>query len=139
MRPGLILTLLCVVPIAGFCQTHASRDNNPQVRNPIEGGRIFQYYCAACHGADGQGNGHAATAPGHAAPDLTVISRKNSGKFPYSRVKDVIEGTDTRLAAHGDRKMPVWGPIFHEVEADQDWGEVRLDAVTRYIESMQRK
>jgi hypothetical protein len=26
--------------------------------------------------------------------------------------------------AHGDREMPIWGPIFHEVEADQDWGEV---------------
>ncbi len=23
---------------------------------------------------------------------------------------------------HGDREMPIWGPIFHQVEADQDWG-----------------
>lgn len=139
MRPSLLLALLCVVPIACFCQTHPSRDKNPQVRNPIEGGRIFQYYCAACHGADGQGNGHAATALKHAAPDLTVISQKNNGKFPYRHVRDVIEGTDPRLPAHDDRKMPVWGPIFHEVEADQDWGEVRLENVTRYVQSIQRK
>jgi hypothetical protein len=35
--------------------------------------------------------------------------------------------------------MTIWGPIFHEVEADQDWGEVRLDAITKYIESIQQK
>jgi len=36
-------------------------------------------------------------------------------------------------------RCPIWGPIFHEVEADQDWGEVRLDAITKYIESIQQK
>jgi hypothetical protein len=34
--------------------------------------------------------------------------------------------------------MPIWGPIFHEVESDQDWGEVRLDAINKHIESIQR-
>ena len=41
--------------------------------------------------------------------------------------------------AHGDREMRIWGPIFHEVESDQDWGEVRLDAITKYMESIQQK
>jgi hypothetical protein len=35
--------------------------------------------------------------------------------------------------------MPNWGAIFHEVELDQDWGEVRLEAITRHVESMQQK
>ena len=43
------------------------------------------------------------------------------------------------MLAHGNREMPVWGPIFHEVEADQDWGEVRLDAITKHLESIQQK
>ena len=43
------------------------------------------------------------------------------------------------MPAHGDREMPVWGPIFHEVEVDQDWGEVRLDAITKHMESIQQK
>jgi hypothetical protein len=30
-------------------------------------------------------------------------------------------------------------PIFHEVEADQDWEEVRVDAITKYMESIQQK
>jgi len=138
MRPRLILFVLLLSPTI-LCPSQESPANrNPQVRNPIEGSRIFQYYCSSCHGADGRGHGPATAALKHPAPDLTVLSQKNNGKFPYRRVRDVIEGTDTPLA-HGDRKMPVWGPVFHEVDADQDWGEVRLDAVTRHIQSIQQK
>jgi hypothetical protein len=35
--------------------------------------------------------------------------------------------------------MPSWGPIFYEVESAQDWGEVRLDAFTKYLESIRQK
>ena len=108
-------------------------------RNPIEGAKIFRYYCVACHGADGRGHGPASVALKHAVPDLTLISQRNAGKFPYQRVKEIIEGKQPGPLAHGDREMPIWGPIFHEVEADQDWGEVRLDAITKYIESIQQK
>src|ERR1700722_9166992 len=73
------------------------------------------------------------------APDLTVISQRNRGKFPYQRIKRTIDGKEPGPLAHGDREMLIWGPIFHEVEADQDWGEVRLDAITKYMESIQHK
>ncbi|MGC2539827.1 MAG: hypothetical protein WA372_01420, partial [Candidatus Sulfotelmatobacter sp.] len=72
--------------------------------------------------------------------DLTLISSRNGGKFPYQQIKDIIQGKQTAPpAAHGSSEMPIWGPIFHQVEADQDWGEVRLDAVTKYLESLQQK
>jgi hypothetical protein len=35
--------------------------------------------------------------------------------------------------------MPVWGPIFHQVERDRDWGSVRLENLATYIESIQKK
>jgi mono/diheme cytochrome c family protein len=111
----------------------------PQPHSPIDGARIFHSYCATCHGTDGRGHGPASAALKHAVPDLTLISQANAGKFPYQRVKDIIEGKQTGPLAHGNREMPIWGPVFHEVESDQDWGEVRLDAVTKYVESMQRK
>jgi mono/diheme cytochrome c family protein len=98
-----------------------------------------RYYCAACHGADGRGHGPASVALKHAVPDLTLISQRNGGKFPYQRVKEIIEGKEPGPLAHGDREMPIWGPIFHEVESDEDWGEVRLDAVTKHVESIQQK
>jgi mono/diheme cytochrome c family protein len=107
--------------------------------NTVEGAKIFQYYCAACHGTDGRGHGPASVALKRPVPDLTLISQRNGGKFPYQRVKGIIEGDEPALLAHGDREMPIWGPIFHEIESDQDWGEVRLHAITKHIESIQPK
>jgi hypothetical protein len=75
----------------------------------------------------------------HAVPDLTRISQRNGGTFPFQQVKKVIEGEDPGPLAHGNREMPIWGPIFHEVESDLDLGEVRLDAITKHLESMQQK
>jgi len=54
-------------------------------------------------------------------------------------VKNIIEGKETGQSAHGNREMPVWGPIFHEVESDMDFGDVRLNAVTKTVEEMQQK
>jgi hypothetical protein len=48
-------------------------------------------------------------------------------------------GADELIPAHGSKKMPVWGPIFHEIEFDQDLDNVKLENVTNYVESIQRK
>lgn len=140
MRPRLIITLLLL--LTGVCITQSQKrsgDPDQVARNPIDGAKIFQYHCAACHGANGRGHGPASLALKHAVPDLTLISQRNGGKFPAQRVKEIIEGKSTTLLAHGDREMPIWGPIFHQIEADQDWGEVRMDAITRQVESIQQK
>jgi hypothetical protein len=71
-------------------------------------------------------------------PDLTQISKRAGGKFPNARIRAVIEGSET-ISGHGSREMPIWGPVFHQITADQDLGAVRTDNVTSYIESMQRK
>jgi len=92
-----------------------------------------------CHGTDGRGQGPDAVVLNHPVPDLTLISQKSGGRFPYQRVREIIEGKEPGLLANGDREMPSWGPIFHEVESDQDWGEVRLAAITRHMESIQQK
>jgi hypothetical protein len=41
------------------------------------------------------------------------------------------------LASHGSREMPIWGPIFHQVESDVDRGNVRLENLVKYLESIQ--
>ena len=41
------------------------------------------------------------------------------------------------LASHGSREMPIWGPIFHQIEADVDRGNVRLENLMKYLESIQ--
>ena len=130
---SLVLLPAVLLPVA------RKQDKTSSARNTVEGAKIFRYYCAACHGADGRGHGPASVALKHEVPDLTLISRRSGGKFPYERVKGIIEGNEPGLLVHGDREMPIWGPIFHEVESDQDWGEVRLDAITKHMESIQQE
>jgi hypothetical protein len=73
-------------------------------------------------------------------PDLTKLSQRNGDAFPAIHVRTTIMfGADDLLSAHGSREMPIWGPIFHEIEFDQDLGNVRLENVTKYLESIQRK
>ena len=70
-------------------------------------------------------------------PDLTRLSKRNSGAFPAIHVRNTIMfGADELIPAHGSKKMPVWGPIFHEIEFDQDLGNVKLENVTNYVESI---
>ena len=73
-------------------------------------------------------------------PDLTRLSQRNGSAFPTIHVRTTIMfGTDSLLSAHGSKEMPIWGPIFHEIEFDQDLGNVRLENVTKYLEFIQRK
>jgi hypothetical protein len=73
-------------------------------------------------------------------PDLTRLSQRSDGAFPATHVRSTIMfGTDDIIPAHGSREMPIWGPIFHEIEFDRDLGNVRLEDIVKYIESIQRK
>jgi mono/diheme cytochrome c family protein len=131
----LCLLLPAVLPLAAKKQDKTTSS----AFNTVEGAKIFQYRCAVCHGIDGRGHGPDSVVLKHPVPDLTLIRQRSGGKFPYQRIKTIIEGQERGLPTHVDREMPIWGPIFHEIELDQDWGEVKLDAITRNIESIQQK
>jgi len=104
----------------------------------LRGSDLFQHYCASCHGTDGSGNGPVSPALITKVPDLTTIAQRNGGIFPTRRIRNIVAG-DEVIVSHGSREMPVWGPIFHQIEEDRDLGEVRLQNVTKYLESMQKK
>lgn len=103
------------------------------------GKEMFTSYCAACHGADGKGDGPAASALKVHPANLTTLSSSNGGKFPGLKVSGAIRG-DATVAAHGSREMPVWGTLFrsisqgHEAEVQQ-----RVANLTTYVESLQAK
>jgi hypothetical protein len=44
--------------------------------------------------------------------DLTVLAKRNNGKFPEDYVKKVLM-RDVNLPAHGSAEMPVWGTANH--------------------------
>jgi len=108
----------------------------PPLIRSVKGPDLFRAYCASCHGLDARGAGPAAPALKARVPDLTLLAAKNQRQFPAARVRQMIVG-EIAMAAHGSREMPVWGPIFHQVESDVDWGNVRLASLLEYLQSIQ--
>lgn len=104
----------------------------------LKGPDLYHAHCAPCHGIDGKGNGPVAPALKDPLPDLTTIAKRNGGLFPVGHVRNIIAGTDVMIA-HGSREMPIWGEIFHQVQDDRDYGNVRLQNVMDYLRSMQQK
>ncbi len=114
-----------------------TKEGQPLIAS-LKGPDLFRAYCAPCHGEDGKGNGPVAPALNTKPSDVTTIAQRNGGVFPTKRVRTIIAG-DELVIAHGSRDMPIWGPIFHQVEWDRDYGEIRLQNITRYLESIQQK
>jgi mono/diheme cytochrome c family protein len=102
-----------------------------------DGARLFVNYCAACHGAVGEGDGPVAASLAVGVPNLRTLALRNGGEFPESSVSAYIDGRELR-AAHGDRQMPIWGDIFAALErGDEDVVAARINAVVRFIETLQ--
>ena len=107
--------------------------------SPVDGKKMYQGYCAPCHGADGKGNGPVASALKTAPTDLTVLSKNNSGKFPNVHLVSVLE-FGSALPAHGSAAMPVWGPILGRMNQTNSMDkQLRISNLVRYIESLQVK
>lgn len=117
-------------------QEPANSEKQQTLIRSVEGVDLYRAYCASCHGKDGKGKGPVAPALKATVPDLTVIAKNNGGKFPAARVRRIITGEGI-IASHGSREMPVWGPIFSQVEQDVDRGPVRLENLVKYLESIQ--
>jgi len=100
--------------------------------------------CAVCHGVEGKGDGPLGEMLVKRPADLTSISRRNGGRFPYARVIAVIDGRYD-VPGHGNREMPVWGRQF--LEDDQRLygpagGEIdtteRINELAGHVQSLQR-
>ena len=53
------------------------------------------------------------------------------------RIERIISGEEELPRGHGE--MPVWGPVFSQVDRDQDLGRVRIDNLARYLRDIQSK
>jgi mono/diheme cytochrome c family protein len=75
------------------------------------GRREFMNRCAICHGQSAKGDGGVTEWLKVAPSDLTTLSKKNGGVFPYDRVYQVIDGREI-VKGHGTRDMPIWGARY---------------------------
>ena len=105
----------------------------------IQGPTLFKAYCASCHDTDAKGNGPMAKSLVVKPSDLTRVAARNGGKFPLARIERIISGEELPPSGHGSSEMPVWGPIFSQVERDRDLGRVRINNLARYLRDIQVK
>lgn len=130
-----VLGGLCVFIMgAGSSWTQQPEQRIDSIQGPV----LYQAYCAVCHGKDAKGNGPMAKNLRTAPSDLTRYAARRGGNVFRAEMRRIIKGENDAQSMHGTREMPVWGPIFSEVgPGDRDMGEVRIDNLIRYIESLQ--
>ncbi|MBT8414850.1 MAG: cytochrome c [Boseongicola sp.] len=113
-----VFTSLCAAALFTFAHVSVA---NAQSENFEPTPSEFINSCASCHGVDAKGAGFLMRVFRGVDPgDLTQLAARNDGQFPFDQVFRVIDGR-AEIAAHGDRKMPVWGDRYWE-DAMSDFG-----------------
>jgi len=110
----------------------------PRADHMMNGQQLYREYCAVCHGRAGKGDGPAAAALKMPPADLTTLATSHGGKFPTFAVGVTIKGEQS-VTAHGTRDMPVWGPVFRQMSANERLGELRVANLVKFLETMQVK
>jgi mono/diheme cytochrome c family protein len=111
----------------------------PDLGEAAAGEVIFFRYCAACHGRSMKGDGPVASGLVKKPIDLTQLTKKNNGTFPFDKVAAMIDGRQsTRM--HGTPDMPVWGEIFSMTKGtDAPTAADAVKRITHYIWTQQAK
>ena len=102
----------------------------------MDGKALFEAYCASCHGIDAKGRCPVAEVLKRKPSDLTKLAKRHGGKFPAAELEKTILGGNAK-SAHGATDMPVWGPVFRQVENDMDLGLMRVHQLVEYLKKLQ--
>ena len=132
------LAAACFLIIGVTCASASQRPDSGEPLETIESGRdTYLFHCAACHGRTGKGDGPVASVLAKAPPDLTTLAKRRGGRFAEAEVTAFIVGP--RPVAHGTSDMPVWGPLFRELNPYDSRVDVRLSRLVDYLKSIQLK
>jgi len=116
----------------------AINDQNLPSSYVPSGEGLYKQYCATCHGADAMGKGPLAGSLKTPPTDLTTLSKRHGGKFPYDYVKSVLK-LGTTPGAHGSSDMPAWGPIFRVFDKrNEEAVQKRIKNLCDYLASIQQ-
>ena len=132
MRTGLVLNAAVVLGLAA-CALVAPK------AEPPSGPALYAEYCVVCHGPGGKGDGILADDLPKRPSDLTGLSARNGGTFPWSDVMAQIHGYKGRSDV-----MPEFGTVLEgaTVEWTDETGAtletpVALLALAEYLAELQ--
>ena len=134
MKP---LPILLLALLIAFRLSAVEGETEPSEQTR-EGRRLYEFYCANCHGPNGAGDGPTAEVLTVPPANLTTLASGNGGEFPADRVTRNIDGRE-RNSAHGSA-MPIWGLGFQDLSSDvgqEREVKRRITALTGYLESIQ--
>jgi mono/diheme cytochrome c family protein len=102
------------------------------------GAQIYRVHCATCHGTTGKGDGPMAPRLRILPPDLTLLARRNGGKYPFDKIHRIIDGR-APVPGHGGGEMPIWGDAFLDAREGYSEEKVRerISQVVHYLASIQ--
>lgn len=128
----LLLAMLAGASAAVFAQDFSGHS----------GAQLFAQLCASCHGAQGRGDGPVAPTLKVEVPDLSRLVRHAGDPFPTEQVRRIVDGRAI-LAAHGARRMPVWGYEFatataSEPDAGAEMAATLVDRLVAHVATLQR-
>ena len=143
-----LLVVFCVV-LATIALLLAVSFNTAQEKNvktvpikftdPSSAKDMYTEYCAVCHGLEAKGNGPVASEFKYAPTDLTMLARKNNGKFPEDKVLATLK-FGTHAPAHGTLEMPIWVDLFRAVDnQSSSLPQLRMHNLIEYIRGIQAK
>ena len=108
------------------------------------GHQEFRHACAVCHGLGGKGESVMTTLNLLTVrpTDLTQLSKKHQGQFPFWQMYRIIDGRE-EVKGHGTRDMPIWGEVFRQPHGSKRVEETavigRILALVYYLQSIQEK
>jgi len=137
--------LITAALMATFAPGSSHAQSNSTVTIPVKkteatsGRKMFESYCAPCHGADGKGHGPVGSALKTSPVDLTMLSRMHAGEFPEKHVIEVLRfGVD--VPSHGSTTMPIWGPLLGSMNnANPTEKQLRINNLVEYLKTIQVK
>jgi len=140
MAAVLFALTFCLVSF-GRAQEKAPQEKTVEKALPPQterasGKQMYMDYCASCHGKEGRGDGPTAAEFKVPPPDLTLLAKKNNGKFPWEHVMGVLR-FGVKVPAHGTTDMPIWGPVFSSIEPSPSKLEQRMTNLTNYVKTLQ--
>ena len=116
----------------------AQGPQGPNAEEAARGAVTYKRFCAVCHGAAGAGDGQLASELRTQPTDLTRLSARNGGTFPFDKVARAIDGRAT-TRAHGPADMPVWGEVFGKTSgADTPDPAVAVARLAHFVWTLQR-
>jgi len=137
---------VCAIALGIAPAIHAQQSSSDAQKTDV-GKYEYDSHCAECHGLSGKGDGAYVRLlrSDTVLPNLTELSKKNGGVFPFTRVYQTIDG-GMRIKAHGSTDMPIWGQVYkrqsrnlNPIYNPEVFAQDRILSLIEYIYRLQAK